>query len=52
MQTVFQQGSNYKKFSMPELWLLQNAKMLGLFYICFLKDLSLKGLNQADRINW
>jgi uncharacterized protein (DUF1800 family) len=33
MQTVFQHGSNYKKFSMPELWLLQNAKMLGLFYL-------------------
>ena len=33
MQTVFQHGSNYRKFSMPELWLLQNAKMLGLYYL-------------------
>lgn len=33
MQTVFEYGSNYRKFSMPELWLLQNAKMLGLFYL-------------------
>tara|TARA_B100000925_G_scaffold170716_1_gene128583 strand:+ start:220 stop:1677 length:1458 start_codon:yes stop_codon:yes gene_type:complete len=33
MRTVFQYGSNYRKFSMPELWLLQNAKMLGLLYI-------------------
>ena len=33
METVFQYGPNYRKFSMPELWLLQNAKILGLNYL-------------------
>ena len=33
METVFQYGLNHRKFSMPELWLLQNAKMLDLRYL-------------------
>ena len=33
MEAVFDYGSNYQKFSMPELWLLQNSRMLGLNYI-------------------
>ena len=33
MKVVFDYGSHHQKFSMPELWLLQNAKMLGLYYL-------------------
>ena len=33
IDVVFNFSENYKKFSMPELWLLQNAKMLDLKYI-------------------
>ena len=33
MEVAFKYGNNFKKFSMPELWLLQNAKMLGLNYL-------------------
>jgi len=33
METVFQYGLNHRKFSMPELWLLQNAKILDLRYL-------------------
>ena len=33
METVFQYGLNHRKFSMPELWLLQNAKILDLNYL-------------------
>ncbi len=33
MEVAFNYGNEYKKFSMPELWLLQNAKMLGLNYL-------------------
>ena len=33
METVFQYGLNHRKFSMPELWLLQNAKILDLKYL-------------------
>lgn len=33
MKVVFDYGSHHQKFSMPELWLLQNAKMLSLYYL-------------------
>jgi uncharacterized protein (DUF1800 family) len=33
MKVVFDYGSHHQKFSMPELWFLQNAKMLGLYYL-------------------
>ena len=33
METVFHYGLSHRKFSMPELWLLQNAKILDLNYL-------------------
>ena len=46
METVFQYGLNHRKFSMPELWLLQNAKILDLNYLdLYPKGFKFKGLN-------
>ena len=35
MKVAFEYGNNFKKFSMPELWLLQNSKMLDLKYYLY-----------------
>ena len=46
METVFQYGLNHRKFSMPELWLLQNAKILDLKYLfMYPRGFEFKGSN-------
>ena len=50
MEVAFKYGNDFKKFSMPELWLLQNAKMLDLNYLySYPKGFEFKGTSPNKR---
>ena len=50
MEVAFKYGNDFKKFSMPELWLLQNAKMLDLNYLySYPKGFEFKGASPNRR---
>ncbi len=50
MEVAFKYGSDFKKFSMPELWFLQNAKMLDLKYLySYPKGFEFTGLSPNRR---
>ena len=50
MEVAFKYGNDFKKFSMPELWLLQNAKMLDLNYLySYPKGFEFKGTSPNRR---